>query len=213
MNRGRLCLVCGTNNTPIDPVQAKAIIAAHWQVPAEVRARRRSKKGRPPRQSEPDNRSHPLNARADGATFPDQHGRRPRPTQSTAALDRTNFHRACKSEVWLSWPKVTRLERANPGGPGASDGASAFSGTESQSRDRPRPRPGQCCEVGVDSPHHGGDRQTGRVPAPDDQVLFGWMTTQQRPVWGMRSARLGLSPSPARTPRRRAWLRPQTSCG
>ena len=98
MNRGRLCLVCGTNNTPIDPVQAKAIIAAHWQVPAEVRARRRSKKGKAPqtvrtRQSEPDSRSHPLNARADGATFPDQHGRRPRPTKSTAALDRTKLHR------------------------------------------------------------------------------------------------------------------------
>ena len=48
MNRGHPYLVCDTNNTPIDPVQAKAIIAAHWQVPAEVRARRRSKKGKAP---------------------------------------------------------------------------------------------------------------------------------------------------------------------
>jgi hypothetical protein len=36
------------DNTPVDPVQAKAIIATNWQVPAEVRARRRSKKGKAP---------------------------------------------------------------------------------------------------------------------------------------------------------------------
>lgn len=48
MNRGRPYLVCDTNNTPIDPAQAKAIIATEWQVPAEVRARRRSKKGKAP---------------------------------------------------------------------------------------------------------------------------------------------------------------------
>jgi transposase len=48
MNRGRPYLVCDTDNTPVDPAQAKAIIASDWQVPAEVRARRRSKKGKAP---------------------------------------------------------------------------------------------------------------------------------------------------------------------
>ena len=48
MNRGRPYLVCDTDNTPVDPAQAKAIIAGDWQVPAEVRARRRSKKGKAP---------------------------------------------------------------------------------------------------------------------------------------------------------------------
>ena len=48
MNRGRPYLVCDTDNTPVNRAQAKAIIACDWQVPAEVRARRRSKKGKAP---------------------------------------------------------------------------------------------------------------------------------------------------------------------
>jgi transposase len=48
MHRGTPYLICDTDNTPVDPEQAKAIIAACWQVPAEVRARRRSKKGKAP---------------------------------------------------------------------------------------------------------------------------------------------------------------------
>jgi transposase len=48
MNRGTPYLVCHTDNTPVDPAQARMIIARNWQVPAEVRARRRSKKGKAP---------------------------------------------------------------------------------------------------------------------------------------------------------------------
>lgn len=48
VNRGKPYLVCDIDNTPVDRAQAKAIIASTWQVPAEVRARRRSKKGKAP---------------------------------------------------------------------------------------------------------------------------------------------------------------------
>jgi len=44
MNRGLPYTICDTNGQPVDPDQAKAIIARNWTVPADVRARRRSKK-------------------------------------------------------------------------------------------------------------------------------------------------------------------------
>ena len=44
MNRGMPYVICDTDGRPVDPAEAKAIIAEHWTVPAEVRARRRSKK-------------------------------------------------------------------------------------------------------------------------------------------------------------------------
>jgi transposase len=44
MSRGMPYTVCDTDGTPADPQQAKMIIAERWTVPAEVRARRRSKK-------------------------------------------------------------------------------------------------------------------------------------------------------------------------
>lgn len=44
MNRGMPYVICDTDNRPIEPSEAKTIIAQHWTVPAEVRARRRSKK-------------------------------------------------------------------------------------------------------------------------------------------------------------------------
>jgi transposase len=44
MNRGMPYVICDTDGRPIDPDEAKAIIAEHWTVPADVRARRRSKK-------------------------------------------------------------------------------------------------------------------------------------------------------------------------
>lgn len=44
MNRGMPYVVCDTDGNPVTPQQAKTIIADHWTVPAEVRARRRSKK-------------------------------------------------------------------------------------------------------------------------------------------------------------------------
>jgi len=44
LSRGMPYVVCDTDATPVTPAQAKAIIAERYTVPAEVRARRRSKK-------------------------------------------------------------------------------------------------------------------------------------------------------------------------
>jgi transposase len=44
MHRGMPYVICDTDGRPVDPDEAKAIIAEHWTVPADVRARRRSKK-------------------------------------------------------------------------------------------------------------------------------------------------------------------------
>ena len=44
MRRGTPYVICDTDGRPITTQQAKAIIAERWTVPAEVRARRRSKK-------------------------------------------------------------------------------------------------------------------------------------------------------------------------
>ncbi len=42
--RGMPYVVCDTDGNPVDPAAAKKIIAEQWTVPAEVRARRRSRK-------------------------------------------------------------------------------------------------------------------------------------------------------------------------
>jgi transposase len=44
MNRGMPYVICDTHGRPVTPNEAKTIIAEHFTVPAEVRARRRSKK-------------------------------------------------------------------------------------------------------------------------------------------------------------------------
>lgn len=44
MRRGTPYVIRDTDGRPVTPAQAKAIIAGHWTVPPEVRARRRSKK-------------------------------------------------------------------------------------------------------------------------------------------------------------------------
>lgn len=44
MNRGMPYVICDTDGRPVTAAEAKTIIAQHWTVPAEVRARRRSKK-------------------------------------------------------------------------------------------------------------------------------------------------------------------------
>jgi transposase len=44
MRRGTPYVICDTDGHPVNPAQAKTIIAERWTVPAEVRARRRSKK-------------------------------------------------------------------------------------------------------------------------------------------------------------------------
>jgi transposase len=51
MRRGTPYLICDTDGRPVTPDEAKTIIAQHWIVPAEVRARRRNKKmGKAPQQ-------------------------------------------------------------------------------------------------------------------------------------------------------------------
>jgi transposase len=51
MRRGMPYVICDTDGQPVSPEQARAIIAEHWTVPADVRARRRSKKvGKAPQQ-------------------------------------------------------------------------------------------------------------------------------------------------------------------
>ena len=55
-------VICDTDGTPVTPASAKQIIAEHWTVPREVRARRRSRKttGRTPQQaSKPVQRGDP----------------------------------------------------------------------------------------------------------------------------------------------------------
>jgi len=44
MHRAMPYVICDTDGRPVTPDQAKAIIAEHWIVPADVRARRRHKK-------------------------------------------------------------------------------------------------------------------------------------------------------------------------
>ncbi|MEO1065516.1 MAG: IS110 family transposase [Actinomycetota bacterium] len=48
LNRGMPYVICDTDGRPITHDQAQTIIAQHWTVPAEVRARRRNKKGKAP---------------------------------------------------------------------------------------------------------------------------------------------------------------------
>ena len=51
MNRGMPYVICDTDGRPVTADEAKAIIAEHWTVTAEVRARRRSRKmGKAPQQ-------------------------------------------------------------------------------------------------------------------------------------------------------------------
>jgi transposase len=51
MTRGMPYVICDTDGHAVEPDEAKAVIAQHWTVPADVRARRRSKKvGKAPQQ-------------------------------------------------------------------------------------------------------------------------------------------------------------------
>ncbi len=49
MGRGMPYVICDTDDRPVSAQEAKEIIAEHWTVPADVRARRRSKKGKAPK--------------------------------------------------------------------------------------------------------------------------------------------------------------------
>ena len=51
MNRGMPYVICDNDGRPVTPTEAKTIIAEQWAIPAEVRARRRSRKmGKAPQQ-------------------------------------------------------------------------------------------------------------------------------------------------------------------
>ena len=84
MTRGTPYVICDTDGRPVDPAKAKAIIAEHWTVPAEVRARRRSKKtvGKAPQQV--------LTAQAKSRPKADRRGDLPHPPSSPAASKHVN---------------------------------------------------------------------------------------------------------------------------
>ncbi len=84
MNRQMPYLICDNDGRPVTADEAKAIIAQHWTVPAEVRARRRSKKaGKAPQQV--------LTAQAKpNAQRAGTRGDLPRPASSTPPIDHVN---------------------------------------------------------------------------------------------------------------------------
>lgn len=59
MNRGMPSVICDTDGRPVEPDEAKAIIADNWTVPADVRARRRHKKTGKAPQKVPTEQSKP----------------------------------------------------------------------------------------------------------------------------------------------------------
>ena len=85
MDRGMPYVICDTDGRPVTADEAKTIIAQHWTVPADVRARRRSKKaGKAPQkvltgQSKP--HAHSAGERGD----------LPRPASSVAHTHQVNY--------------------------------------------------------------------------------------------------------------------------
>ncbi len=83
MTRGMPYVICDTDGHAVDPDQAKAIIAEHWTVPPEVRARRRSKKaGKAPQQV--------LTAHVKSHPKADRRGDLPHTASSTPVTDQVN---------------------------------------------------------------------------------------------------------------------------
>jgi transposase len=86
MQRGMPYVICDTDGRPVTPDEAKAIIAEHWTVPADVRARRRHKKaGKAPQQV--------LEAQAKSRPKADRRGDLPHQASSTAVSDHVNRRR------------------------------------------------------------------------------------------------------------------------
>jgi transposase len=83
MDRGMPYVICDTDGRPVTPAEAKTIIADQWTVPNDVRARRRSKKGKAP-QKVLAGHSKP---HAQGAG---KRGDLPRPASSTATRHPVN---------------------------------------------------------------------------------------------------------------------------
>jgi transposase len=92
MNRQSPYIICDTDGRAVDPDEAKAIIAEHWTVPAEVRARRRSKKaGKAPQQV--------LKAHERSDTNGvDRRGDLPLPASSTTASPPVNQPNTCSHQ-------------------------------------------------------------------------------------------------------------------
>jgi transposase len=84
MTRAMPYVICDTDGRPVEPDEAKAIIAKNWTVPAEVRARRRSKKAGKAPQKVLTGQSKP---RARGAGT---RGDLPHPASSTPVIDHVN---------------------------------------------------------------------------------------------------------------------------
>ena len=72
MRRGMPYVICDTDGRPVDPRRGRAVIAAHWTVPAEVRgpAAQQEGGGRPPRTSSRDNPCHALEAAGERGDLP-----------------------------------------------------------------------------------------------------------------------------------------------
>jgi transposase len=86
LHRGSPYVICDTDGRPVDSDKAKTIIAQHWTVPAEVRARRRSKKAGKAPQNVLTGQSKP-HARSAGTR-----GDLPHPTSSPPANNQVKHH-------------------------------------------------------------------------------------------------------------------------
>jgi transposase len=84
MTRGMPYVICDTDGRPIEPGEARATIADHWTVPADVRARRRNKKAGKAPQKVLAGQSKP---RARGART---RGDLPQPASSSPTVDHVN---------------------------------------------------------------------------------------------------------------------------
>ena len=87
MRRGQPYIIRDTDGRPVDPDQARTIIARDWTVPPEVRARRRSKKtptktGKAPQTALTGPSKPTPQAWPNEATLPAQHARPTTPTRS-----------------------------------------------------------------------------------------------------------------------------------
>jgi transposase len=94
MSRGMPYVVCDTDGSPVTPDQAHTIIAEQWTVPAEVRARRRSRKkaGKAPQQARSGH------DRSD-APRADKRGDLPRRSSSKPARRNVNRNAALTAEL------------------------------------------------------------------------------------------------------------------
>jgi transposase len=84
MTRNTPYVICDTDGRPVEPGEAKTIIAQHWTVPADVRARRRSKKAGKAPQKVLTGQSKP-HTRGAGTR-----GDLPQPASSTPTADHVN---------------------------------------------------------------------------------------------------------------------------